>query len=308
MRFSDGSSVKFPSSEERRTASVIDGFQKFLVDKSHSYISLEGFDVQLNQYVKKQVPIVYSCDEEYKDRRLAGLYKLEKWYQQLPPHRRYVSMLTLTTYQKEWICYEEQYQFIVDSWLKLKDIMKKDIGKFQYIVIGEPHHSGFLHLHILIFRYIREDLQEKYKRVWNEKYQAGSYRNGVKIDGSNKGCLRSAKNYLMKYVSKTMTMHQYDERISGSDLVRFDESSQNWNRDVHFLVYQAILWNMNKHNGEYKGVRTFQPSRELESFMKLDYVPNEDIVWYRISYVIWGESHVIHEFERPVLKFPGYLS
>lgn len=291
LRYSDGSKVKFSPSSESLLNHIKEEFEQFMLDKEHTYLQLEGIDTITGQYVTKRRKVIHSVDEEYKKRLLAQLYKLEDWYQQLPPHRRYVSMLTLTTHQKDFNSYMSQYTFLADCWDKLRKVMYNDLGSLQYVLIGEPHKSGFLHFHILIFQNIREDLQEKYKRIWSERYQAGSFEHGLKIDCSNKGCLRSAKNYLMKYITKTLVLHNTPEMLDSTDLVRFQSPGTN----EHFLVYQAIKWYMNKHNNAYSGIRTFQPSRKLGQIMSLRYEPSGAVIWQRVTLVIWGEKHVIRE-------------
>jgi hypothetical protein len=289
--FSDGSPVRFSKNEEFKLSQCVEGFEQFLRDKEGSYIFLEGSMVDSGEYISKSVPIVYSCDEVYKKRTLARLYKLENWYQQLPPHRRYVSMMTLTTYQRTFKSYFDQYRFIAESWQKLKDVMRLEIGHFEYVLIAEPHKNGFLHFHILIFQNIRPDKQEYFKRIWSEKYQAGSYDNGLKVDVSNKGCLRSAKNYLMKYIQKTLILHNDPQEtyLDSSDLVRFE----NPKNDEFFLIFQAIKWFMNKHNNDYTGIRSFQPSRNLSHVMSLDYEPSKEVNWERVTFVCGNTVHVL---------------
>lgn len=291
LYYSDGSRVTFSRSSMFELANLKQNFEQFLRDKEHTYLQLEGFDTLTGKYVNKKRKVIYSVDEEYKKRILARLYKLEDWYQQLPPHRRYVAMLTLTTHQRGFDSYMEQYTFLSESWDKLRKVMRHDLGTFQYVLIGEPHKTGFLHFHILIFQNVRDDLIEKYKRVWSELYGAGSYEHGLKIDCSNKGCLRSAKNYLMKYISKTLVLHHDSEMLDGTDIVRFQGPGTN----AHFVVYQAVKWWMNKHNNSYKGIRTFQPSRKLGQIMSLKYVPSDTVIWKRVTLVIWGRSYVIRE-------------
>jgi hypothetical protein len=85
----------------------------------------------------------------------------------------------------------------------------------------EPHDSGYPHLHVVYFKKLSECDQETLKKVWSEKYEIGSYERGLyfssprpSADGSCVGgTIKGIKNYLMKYVSKSLyseSVHEYE--------------------------------------------------------------------------------------------------
>lgn len=317
--YHNGSKVAFPSHEENNLIHLIDNFDQFLVDKENSYISLEGEFLKDGSMAVKKVPIVYSCDQAYKNRQMAKLYRLNEWYNSLIPSRRVVTMMTLTTHQRDFKNYFDQYDFLRDSWLKLKDVMKKpdELGDFEYVVIAEPHKTGFAHYHILIFKAVTNDQASRYKKLWNEKYAAGSESRGVDITVNKAGALRSVKNYLMKYLAKTFTMDYEDSSddpgfFPDSDLKRFSESLGLYRvrsrlsseaKSYFLKVYHAVKWHMNKRDSGFKGFRSFQPSRRLSKIMSLPKKENDSVAWTSVSLVIWGVSHLIRSIESPLSPY-----
>jgi hypothetical protein len=312
--YSDGSQVKFSFSEDKFLQNVIDDFDQFLIDKEHSYIQLEGEFIKDGSLAVKRVPLTYSFDPLYRNEQMAKLYRLNDWYSSLPPNQRVITMMTLTTYQRGFKSYFEQYDFLRDSWLKLKDVMKKELGDFPYLVVAEPHKSGFAHYHILIFKWVTNLQAIRYQKLWYEKYVAGSGSHGINFNVNMSGALRSVKNYLMKYLAKTFTMkceESFDDSslFPCSDLKRFSEpskrrSSLNEESKSYFLkVFHAVKWYMNKRDSAYKGFRAFQPSRGLSKLMSLPKKENDTVSWSSVSLVIWGVSHLIRVIDSPMKAF-----
>lgn len=311
--YSDGSRVTFTKHGEKQFTQMIEDFTQADIDRKNSYIQLEGQFVSDGSFAVKRVPIVYSYDKEYRNRQMAKLYRLNDWYNSLPACQRVVTMMTLTTHQRDFPNYYMQYDFIRDSWLKLKDIMKKkdELGNFEYLLVAEPHKSGFVHYHILIFKWITDEQASRYKQIWHERYAAGSSSKGIDISVNKSGALRSVKNYLMKYLAKTFTM-DYNETADtrgyfpDSDLKRFrlpsgeEKTFAKLSTEVkgYFLkVFHAVKWSMNKRDSDYKGFRAFQPSRGLSKIMALPRKENTSVIWNTISLVIWGVSHPIRTIE-----------
>lgn len=302
----------------------MENFDQFIIDKEHSYISLEGYFLIDGSAAVKRIPLTYSCDIEYKKRQMAKLYRLNAWYSSLIPSKRIVTMMTLTTYQRDFENYAVQYDFLRESWLKLKDIMKLpgELGDFDYVVIAEPHKTGFVHYHILIFKRVSSDQAKRYKGLWEKKYSAGSKRHGVNIKVNNSGALRSIKNYLMKYLAKTFSMDieqcsEFQEFFDNSDLKKFSEplglyrarSRLSSEAKSYFLkVYHATMWQMNKRDSDFKGFRAFQPSRRLSKIMALPEKINDSVAWTSVYLVIWGESHLIRSIESPLMPYINHSS
>ena len=308
--YKDGSKVQFSKSSERELDNLIIDFNQFLVDKENSYILLEGVSLSDGSYKSKKLPLVYCCDQSYKNIQMAKLYRLNDWYNSQIPSKRVITMLTLTTFQKEFDNYYDQYDFLRESWLKLKDNMKIDLGNFNYLVVAEPHKSGFVHYHILVFASIKQSDANNYVKLWSEKYNAGSARHGIDIKADMEGALRSIKNYLMKYLAKTFTL-TYDE--PEKDLMDFDDALSELvpvsnerqeayskinnlavqsAKDYYLRIFHAVKWKMNRRNTDYKGFRAFQPSRDLSRIMALP--PKEKsltTVWTSMYFVFWGERY-----------------
>lgn len=313
--YSNGKRVSFPKKGELVLQKVLEDFDQFLLDKKHSYIQLEGERLGDGSLAVKRIPLKYSCDIEYRNEQLAKLYRLDDWYKTLPVNQRVVTMMTLTTHQKEFGSYFDQYDFIREVWLKLKDVMRLELGHFEYLVVAEPHYSGFVHYHILIFKWVTKVLAKRYQKLWEDKYGAGGS-HGVNVSVNLSGSVRSLKNYLMKYLGKNFTL-KYDEKMDkfneyfpDSDLRCSSETIERpkcvtVEGESYFLkIFHAVKWFMNKRGSEYKGFRAFQPSRFLSQVMSLPPSGNPpQVAWSAVYLVIWGVSHLIRKIESPLLRW-----
>lgn len=314
LLFNDGSPVSFSKYQEVFLQRVMEDFDQFLVDHANSYIQLEGSFLVDGSRASKRIPLIYSCDQQYQNQQMAKLYRLNDWYNSLPPNRRVITMMTLTTYQREFKSYFEQYDFLRDSWLKLKDVMKKELGDFDYLVIAEPHKSGFAHYHILLFKWIANSRAKRYQCLWYEKYVAGSKSRGVNFKVDMSGSIRSLKNYLMKYMAKNFSLTFDEKFIPETDLKQFSEPSKERaslsveNKSYFLKVFHAVKWYMNKRGNRHKGFRAFQPSRALSSIMALPKKENTTIAWDSVYLIWWGVSHLIRKIESPLKAFVNYSS
>jgi hypothetical protein len=290
--FSDGSQVE--AWNKVVYGGLLDDFEQFEFDRKHSYIRLTGRHMHTGQQVQRRIPISYRTDEKYQKRILARFYKLDKWYQSLPTWSLGVSMVTLTSKQKGMV-YGEQYNFIQECYRTWRDNVRKQVDLGEYVLIAEPHKTGYMHYHILYFTEFSQSEQEILKTAWLATGAGNEH--SFRCDVSKQ--LRRARNYLMKYIKKSLLK---DDNSNGmlpdSDLKRFDDGN-----DMHFLVFNAVLWMLNKHDNEYKGVRAFQMSRGLSKITKLDKFGEDCFIdWYLVEFVTpMGEVFPIHE--KPVPDF-----
>lgn len=235
---------------------------------------ISGYDLEENRSATNVGSYIHRWTEVYRKRQLARLYKLDDWWKE---NKGPVTMLTLTTYQDgtysqtmrgEPVSIEESFEILRDGWDKLSKILRKYLPSVPYIWVVEPHKTGYPHRHVILFAEVPDDLQEKIRRLWSEKYCAGSMAHGVdftvRTPDEDIECIR---NYLMKYIAKGFIS-------TGS---KFTETP--WTKEE--LVYNAIIWK--------KKCRIFQPSRALQNVMKKEEKENDAVFWFR------GES----EFEDP---------
>jgi hypothetical protein len=128
-----------------------------------------------------------------------------------------VTLVTFTGYQRG-ADYIQYTQDLLDAKKRLHDNIRKHHPKVPYVVSVEAHKTGYIHFHIVYGCNIPEDEQIRYKRLWSETYNMGSYDNGLQFsffDGaqtSKKEGQREYKNdidgavrYLIKYISKSMS-------------------------------------------------------------------------------------------------------
>ncbi|MCD4822640.1 MAG: hypothetical protein K8R11_11390, partial [Methanococcoides sp.] len=65
---------------------------------------------------------------------------------------------------------------------------------------------------------------------------------------------------------------------------------------VHFKIFNAVLWQMSKHDTDFKGIRSFQPSRTLSKVMS-NKLEKSNIVWNEVWFCYGNERFLIHKGE-----------
>jgi len=215
-------------------------FVDYLSNMEKARFIASGFDLNKNTSKKNCGLYVHRWTEIYRRRQLAKLYQLG-WKE----NRTSVTMMTLTTYQDgeyslsikgKPVTIEESFELLKDGWNKLSKILRKYIKDLNYIWVVEPHASGYPHLHVVIFTQLSDNLQNKIKKLWSEKYQTGSKDHGVDFTTRTpEEDIDSLRNYLMKYIAKGFVS-------TGS---KFSETS--WTKEE--LVFNALIWK--------NGFRTF---------------------------------------------------
>jgi len=148
----------------------------------------------------------------------------------------------------------------------------RKINPLEYIAIWEPHKSGYAHIHILFFGAFTLGQKSRIRSLWVDKYQSGSSA-AIQFDVKYKGRLTSARNYVMKYVGKTLTSSFDDENIN---------------------IFNTVVWFCSQNKTDEVGIRTFQPSRLLSKIMSGEkLILNSDIDWYRVEFYCCGTVKVL---------------
>jgi hypothetical protein len=233
----------------------IRAFRDYLSETKGRKINLIGLTSSMEP-VTIQIPYIHRWTEEYTNRQMSKLYQLEKWHN---CHKLPVEMLTLTTYQDgphsvkikgHEVTIEESFEILKNSWGNLLMVLRRKLGKFYYLAIMEPHKSGYPHLHVLIFRVLDEDTRAHTRILWSEKYGAGSKEHGVDFSIRKVDDIKSLRNYLMKYLSKTFAN----------------------TGDPGIERYNTVLWE--------KGYRVLTSDQALSKIMKRQPGEEEDtITW-----------------------------
>jgi len=113
-----------------------------------------------------------------------------------------------------------------------------------------------------------------------------------------RGELKSARNYLMKYIAKGLTNDGETDALTlqDSDMVRHDiRDTDDFAPGQHFLVFNTILWHCSRHGSEEKGIRSFQPSRLLSRIMHGVIEINPFIFWYSVDFYYWGNIIILSD-------------
>jgi hypothetical protein len=207
---------------------------------------------------------------EYGKRVRAKLESLNKWYKE---NQCPLTFITLTTGHKG-LTVPEQIELLKAGYSRLYKVMNKDLNNFTYVWAMEPHvekKDGYAHIHIIVFGSIDYDLQEKYRKLWITKYNPAASIKGHKFKNSIhfkeraiQRDLGSVASYAFAYVGKAFDTETLRDRDSGA------------------FLYAAWVWKLSQRGNDYKGVKTWDCSRNLKKLMVAPYYDTE-IDWFRLS-------------------------
>lgn len=252
-------------------------FVNYLHMTDNAKISIEGLIRDKGRIYpkKKDIPYVHRWTECYLASRLAKLYKLEAWVKDNPVP---VTMATYTTYHdynkfgrlvNNGYSIEQCFRLLNEGLRNsIKLLRKMRGGVVNYIAVWEPHESGYPHVHVMFLTRLTDAEQEKLRLHWSEVLGVGDYEHGLNFSVDSvfqEGEITSIRNYLMKYMAKTL----YD-------------GWRDWTPAE--LVFNAIAWGGKRDVFKKKRhYRTFQPSRELSRVMAPDDERNPWEMWVRTS-------------------------
>ena len=246
------------------------------------------------QVLVKDIPYIHRWSECYLNSRLAKLYKLEAWVKEHPTP---VTMATYTTFhdynaagQKKNEGYSIEQSFkVLNEGLRKSTMLLRAMrgGPVQYMNVLEPHpQSGYPHAHVMYLSMITEEEQSRLKNHWANVVGAGDYIHGLNFSIDSvfqEGEIKSVRNYLMKYMAKTL----YD-------------GWRSWTPQE--LVFNAVAWGGKRDPFKKKRhYRTFQPSRELSRIMALDLDKKPWEMWVRTS-IKGNEPILLRETDKDDLK------
>jgi len=215
----------------------------------------EGFEYN----VIRELEYPHRFTSTYQKGQIASFYQLEAWMKDNP---RFVSMLTLTTYQSgkhsievkgHVVTIPEAFDIIKTGWDRLSKVLRKHVPGLNYVLAMEAHKSGYPHFHIFLLtpEPIPEELQKRCADLWERKYKAGSAKHGIEFTfkKSNES-MKSIRNYLMKYICKSFY----------AQISKFPDVDEENKMTAGRHVFNALVW---KH-----GWRLIQKSRELSRVMR----------------------------------------
>jgi len=247
-------------------------FLTYLRDKEHIQIIIYGYDVGLAEMEKvgdiyTEKPYMHRWKPEYMKARIAKFYLLDEWAKNNPLP---LSLLTFTTYHDSNYARKKNGRgyTIEESWIILKKgfrkaslLIRNKIRKsVPYFWIAEPQpKSGYPHIHAGYFTEFTNAEKERLKNHWSQVVKAGDYRHGLDFSFEQThqiGDVKSLKNYLMKYLTKT-----------------FIETIPDWSPEE--LIFNTIAWN--------EGYRFFGCSRDLSTAMKRPVKDNQTYTWLQTS-------------------------
>jgi hypothetical protein len=240
-------------------------FYRFLEDSEKCAIRLDGYKLSDGSWCTRQISGLHRWKPEYKRRVYAKLQTLNAWYRD---HHSPLTMATFTTFQKG-LDKPEQIELLKASFNKAKKILNKRLGAFSYVWVMECHESGYSHIHMLIFKAVSRELRTEIQCLWNDKYGAGGYSEAVNFSiREGQRDLRSAGAYVFAYVVKTLDY----------DMLKAVDSG--------YYIQSSHVWNMSRHDTDYKGVRLWGTSQDISEAMRCPDDMRSNAMWWRVSWKV----------------------
>jgi len=230
---------------------ILRRFDMYLEETANTRIKFTLVNQLTGEVRNSDMEYLHRWTETYKNRTLARLYKLEEWYKSNPVD---ITFFTFTTHQRNFKRLENQYEFLKFNFQRVRDVMRKMKGKFDYFWVIEPHETGFMHLHMMTFCTWTDEQKESILDIWENKYGAG-LKEAQNIQDIPVMRVDYIRTYLFKYLGKT-----------------FDP--ENYKKNLH--LFHAVAWYMTRRDTNYTGIRFFGCSRALSFVMKLDTVDGSD--------------------------------
>lgn len=266
----------------KQAALIKSDFLDYLDKTANSSMVFYGVNMRYGEPVLSRGEYVHRWTDRYRRRLLARFYKLDDWFKANPCN---TTMMTLTTRHEGFL--PDQYALLQTYYRKLKNVMRQPsfLGNFSYFYVLEPHKDGYVHLHMLIFKELTQEHQDRIKGLWANKYGVG-VEDALDFEIKTvEGGLKSPKNYLMKYLEKT-----------------FKDADNDFNSS--FFLFSAVAWYMGQDYNDYKPIRFWNSSRDLQPIMKLDETDlKNDIEWYKVEISTPDNDSVMWQKERPVKVF-----
>jgi len=262
----------------KQAAHIKADFNEYLDRTANSAMVFHGVNMAYFEPVTSRGEYIHRWTDRYRRRLLARFYKLDDWFKANPCN---TTMMTLTTRHEGFL--PDQYALLQESYNKLRTNMRQPsfLGKFSYFYVLEPHKDGYVHLHMLIFKELSQEHQDRIKGLWANKYGVGVEEALDFEIKTVEGGLESPKNYLMKYLEKT-----------------FKDADTDFNSS--FFLFSAVAWHMGQRNNDYKPIRFWNSSRDLQKIMSLDKDDDlKDIEWYKVEISTPDSDFTMWEKGRP---------
>jgi len=204
---------------------------------------------------------------------VAKLHELTQWYIASHPG---CTMISLTGYQEGLTVYQT-WDSINSSREKLLKIVNKYLGKVDYLWVVEPHTekgTGYPHYHLVVFKDISIELEDKLRNLYSEVWKTGSHTYGLDFKrlSGNEG-IKNLKNYLMKYISKGYL------------------TQAGWSKAE--LLFNAYLWGAShgyygdklerSEFNERKIYRLIGMSRHLSKMLQPEREEDNSTIWLKID-------------------------
>jgi hypothetical protein len=225
------------SQREQKLVRSFDTYLETTADKEIVVFTSHSAD-----HFEFHIPYPHRWSESYRKKMITQMYGVEEYI----THRTQspiITLLTLTGYQDGTSSINhvgtptsraQLFEKLKTGCHLILDNIRTLAPDIPYIWIMEPHKSGYPHIHIALFGYISPKIQKRLAKLWTDKYNIGSKKHGINFQVSSvKESIKSIKNYLLKYISKSI----------GSN------GRKSWSPEE--FLYHATAW---KHHHRFIGM------------------------------------------------------
>lgn len=284
---------------ERRYATVIRDFNTYLAStaacKFKIHKTVWNDEQQTPDETNRTIEYIHRWTPIYRKAVMAKFYQLEKWYDTNPTP---LTLMTLTTYQDgdysvsmkgDVTTIEEGFEVLKKGWKWLAIWLYKHHPEIKNVWIMEPHQTGYPHMHVILFGTLPESSRIRIKDLWSNKYTAGSEEHGVDFRDLTE--IKSIKNYLIKYIAKTLK-----DGKTNTEKTKYPNVGEHWTRGER--LFNAIMWRNHW--------RLWGASQSLSKIMA--YTPDDTDIMSVCDYTELidehGESHLT--YQREGYEIPKY--
>lgn len=231
-------------------------FVEYLDQCEQKGFMIKGYDTKKGKIVN--LPMDYNNRWQPPRRKdLSEKLKRLKYWFELQEDRS-VTMITLTSYH-EGLSVSGAWHEVNKGRDKCIKLIRKYFGNIDYFWVPEPHKSGYVHYHMVVFAKIDNEtkdnkgkgIEDKFRDLWSRKYKTGNHTYG--LDFSQKqgdGKIQHLKDYLSKYLAKGFLLDKWTQGM---------------------LIFNANLWET--------GFRMYGASKNIREIMNIEGEKPNQIVW-----------------------------
>lgn len=220
----------------------------YLSYTKHLSFTVKG--ISNGENISYEVPYLHRWHPSYKNRMLAKFYQLDDYLNNKfgSSGRVPCTMITFTLQQRlDYSDYDDSFKKLINSLAKFRKVLNYYYGQQSWFRVMEPHKSGYPHIHMAYFYNIPKEDYKGLKDLWALKYGTSDFPD-IALDFKqsseyeNSTDLKSVKNYLIKYLTKTFHSENMSAtaKLFHSTMWYFGYRSWTCSRDLSIAMHRVL--------------------------------------------------------------------